>query len=691
MNTPLNDRINQSVTKYSQTYGVPEPLIHAVMKAESNYNPYAVSSAGARGLMQLMPATGADEGLGPDDFFDVDKNIRAGTQYLSKQMARFGDTKLALAAYNAGPENVKNYKGIPPFQETINYISRIEKALGGDLSSLSSATPIPANDLQRGVSTYEPARNNQASQAFDVNKYIDSFDVGGGGGNVTPETLSAQQSEALGEEVQPTQEKASLGVRAVQGLLDTPVTIVQEVANMAASVARLPEIVGLAETDPEQNVIEKFTQGLNAYKFANPEEAPTDWTKYIDPGTVVPTVASFAAQLLVTGGVTKVLSGGLKAMGAFGKVGAAINAGEATVDGLVAMAKMSKLQKGTEIAIGTLLSSYYEGSSLYEESFARAGSTPKALEDFLESSASAGVTSIPDVAFVLNKLPWAGKWGLAGKLAAGGFSGALNWLQEGANYAILEDDYGKLMEGLSKTGEVFVPSMLGMMVVSGAFGDQVAQQEQANKDFSDALRNAAINEGKGRVYSPVDGKLYSIQMKPDGTMDFKLDPSEGEYNVFNGIAAGTNNERAALFSSYVRDSNVVELKDGTKAIYEKSNVITNGQGVATEIQLLGENTSQMISVNDIQAFYSRGKNEDGTATDKLNYGLVTAAAINTKIREYQSVRWALKILLLTPFFVTLHVVLVKALALRWPKQLKLTNNAPRRCVVELFGPATALI
>lgn len=636
MESPLSGQIQQSVAKYSQVYGVPEDLIHAVIKSESAYNPYAVSGAGARGLMQLMPATGAEEGLGPNDFFDVDKNIRAGTQYLSKQMAQFGDTKLALAAYNAGPGNVKKYGGIPPFQETINYVSRIEKALGGDSSSLSLATPIPANDLQRGVTTYDPVRNNQESQAFDHNKYINSLYMGSGGGDKSFEALSPQQPEALGEETPDAQKKASLGLRAIQGLADTPVTMVQEIANMASAVARLPEIVGLMETNPEQNALEKFTEGLNAYKFARPEEAPTDWTKYIDPGTILPTVASFAAQLIATGGVTKVLSGGLKAVGMFGKAATAIEAGQVTVDGLVAMAKMSKLQKGTEIAIGTLLSSYYEGSSMYEESFARKGSKPKALEDFLESGASAGLTSIPDVAFVLDRLPFAGKWGLASKLISGGVSGALNWLQEGANYAIMEDDYGKLMEGLSKTGEVFLPSMLGMMAVNGFFGDHMTQQEAENKKFADALKLAAAKEAGGRIYSPIDGSLYNVTLTPNGGVEFTAEVGEKAYNVFTGIAAGTNNERAALLSSYVRDSNVVELKDGNKVLYENANLISNGHGVVTEIQLLGDQASQMISVDDIQSFMIRNKNEDGTSEDVLNYGIVTATDINNRMKEFQA-------------------------------------------------------
>jgi soluble lytic murein transglycosylase-like protein len=88
----------------SKAYGLDEDLIHAVIQAESSYNTNAVSSAGAQGLMQLMPGTAAS--LGVTDPFDAQQNIFAGTQYLKKQIERFGDVRLALAAYNTGPSRV---------------------------------------------------------------------------------------------------------------------------------------------------------------------------------------------------------------------------------------------------------------------------------------------------------------------------------------------------------------------------------------------------------------------------------------------------------------------------------------------------------------------------------------------------------------------------------------------------------
>lgn len=114
------------VAQYARQYRLDENLVFAVIKAESNFNPYAVSPAGARGLMQLMPATAAE--MRVTDIFDPAQNIAGGTQYLARMLKMFkNDRDLALAAYNAGPGTVQRYGGVPPYKETQAYIKRVTR------------------------------------------------------------------------------------------------------------------------------------------------------------------------------------------------------------------------------------------------------------------------------------------------------------------------------------------------------------------------------------------------------------------------------------------------------------------------------------------------------------------------------------------------------------------------------------
>jgi hypothetical protein len=109
------------------TYGVDVRLVHAVIEAESNYQPRARSRAGAKGLMQLMPSTARQYEVG--DPYDPKANIEAGVRHLKYLLGRF-DVGLALAAYNAGEGAVRVYGGLPPFAETRTYVSRILQQIG---------------------------------------------------------------------------------------------------------------------------------------------------------------------------------------------------------------------------------------------------------------------------------------------------------------------------------------------------------------------------------------------------------------------------------------------------------------------------------------------------------------------------------------------------------------------------------
>lgn len=133
--------------KAANKYNISVDLLKAVGKQESNFNPDAVSRCGAQGIMQLMPATAAS--LGVTDSFDAEQNIMGGAKYLSELMNTYnGNTSFALAAYNAGGNNVNKYGGIPPFKETQEYVVKVTAYMqtGVDVPDATYSSKSTYND-----------------------------------------------------------------------------------------------------------------------------------------------------------------------------------------------------------------------------------------------------------------------------------------------------------------------------------------------------------------------------------------------------------------------------------------------------------------------------------------------------------------------------------------------------------------
>ncbi len=118
------DKYQRYIEIYSRIYGVDEALVHSIIKNESCYKVTAKSPAGAIGLMQLMPQTAKEMKI--SNPWNPEQNIQGGVKYIAEMIKTFsGDLHLAVAAYNAGPGNVRKYKGIPPFRETRTYVKRV--------------------------------------------------------------------------------------------------------------------------------------------------------------------------------------------------------------------------------------------------------------------------------------------------------------------------------------------------------------------------------------------------------------------------------------------------------------------------------------------------------------------------------------------------------------------------------------
>lgn len=139
----------------AQEEGVDPDLFTRLVEAESSFRPNVTSPAGAIGLAQLMPGTAEELGVDP---FDPVQNLRGGARYFRQQLDRFGDPAIALAAYNAGPGRVQEYGGIPPFEETQNYVARILGDYSGQ-GGVQNSSQGQSQGVEQFARGYQPPQS----------------------------------------------------------------------------------------------------------------------------------------------------------------------------------------------------------------------------------------------------------------------------------------------------------------------------------------------------------------------------------------------------------------------------------------------------------------------------------------------------------------------------------------------------
>jgi soluble lytic murein transglycosylase-like protein len=163
-------RINAIIDDAARQFDVDPLLVHALIQVESAYNPHAVSSAGAQGLMQLMPDTARQ--LGVRNSFDVEENIRAGVKHLKELQETYRDDRLALAAYNAGAGAVNKYGWIPPYRETQEYVYKVGKKYGE--ARKAAAVQLAASKPETPAAKAEKAAEAAETQATrQVESFVD--------------------------------------------------------------------------------------------------------------------------------------------------------------------------------------------------------------------------------------------------------------------------------------------------------------------------------------------------------------------------------------------------------------------------------------------------------------------------------------------------------------------------------------
>ena len=278
----IPDHFKELVYKYSELNGLDPDLVAAVITRESHWDPLITSKKGARGLMQLMPGTAAD--LGVSDVTNPEQNIKGGTKYLGDMIKQFGSVELGLAAYNAGPGNVLKYGGIPPFEETQEYVKIVMGLYNnGSKTSSSSGTmkpSTPSSGSQEAVESTSsgsiaPSWSNlsddwwvQAKQTANeaagyVNKWMDKGGVENTVGSIKDTAQSLYSS----------------GKSVLDELYKTPLSPEGIKSYLKANYNKIPELKEIVESSSGismDEIIDNYMNGeklSSAYTASNLSEA----------------------------------------------------------------------------------------------------------------------------------------------------------------------------------------------------------------------------------------------------------------------------------------------------------------------------------------------------------------------------------------------------------------------------------
>ena len=281
----------QLVQNAANQYGIPVNLLNAVIQQESGGQADVVSPAGAIGVMQLMPDTAA--ALGVENPYDPAQNINGGAKYLRQQMDRFGDTAKALAAYNAGPGAVEKYGGIPPYEETQNYVKNIMANSGNPTQQsmpISVNNPLSGNPIMQLMGKFPTPNYDEKLPATALAQYVNTPVQ-----NAQRTALNSyQQSMPILEQLLRSGNPAAIRtaspaiekMMALQQGADVQDTNIENEANKRNSIMELSKLWAASRNPQNMGALASAIQGLGG-------QAPS--TDYMNASMVNPSAMLGAA------------------------------------------------------------------------------------------------------------------------------------------------------------------------------------------------------------------------------------------------------------------------------------------------------------------------------------------------------------------------------------------------------------